>query len=59
MHLDKKRKKYEEQGVTVENELKRSHEYEVTSFRKHLPLQIWMYIITIIVTFLLVGYFLV
>lgn len=45
-----KMKKYEEDGDTVADELKRSHEYENTSVQNYLPIQGWIYIIAIIVT---------
>jgi len=45
-----KMKKYEEEGDTVADELKRSHEYESTSVQNYLPIQGWIYIISIIVT---------
>lgn len=44
-----KLKQYEEEGNTVKDELKRSHEYETTSIRKYIPIQIWIYSITFIV----------
>lgn len=46
---DMKIKKYEEEGDTVHDELKRSHEYESTSIKTYLPIQIWIYIITFVV----------
>lgn len=42
-------KKYEEEGDTVQDEIRRSHEYEATSIKKYLPIQIWIYAITIII----------
>lgn len=46
---DKTVEKYEEEGVTVEEELRRSNEYEKTSLnlKSGLSLQIWIYVITI------------
>lgn len=44
---EKKMKKYEEDGVTVQDELKRSNEYETSSLKDSLPLQVWIYVITI------------
>lgn len=46
---DEKMKKYEKED-TAYDELKRSHEYEKTSIRTYLPIQIWIYVI-----FFLVG----
>jgi len=45
-----KMKKYEEEGDTVADELKRSHEYESTSVKNYLPIQGWIYVIAIIAT---------
>lgn len=45
---DKKIKKYEEEGDTIADEIKRSREYESKSLHYHLPVQIWIYVITII-----------
>jgi len=45
---DMKIKKYEEEGDTVEDEIRRSHEYEATSVKKYLPIQVWIYVITIV-----------
>lgn len=52
-----KMKQYKEAGDTVENELKRSLEYESTSIKKYIPIQIWMYVITTILTIILIVYF--
>lgn len=40
---DMKIKKIKEEGNTIENELKRSYEYEKTSVKTYLPIQIWIY----------------
>lgn len=44
---DRKMKKYEDEGVTVEEELRRSNEYESSSLKTSLSVQIWIYVITI------------
>lgn len=44
---EKKMKQYEEEGVTVEEELRRSNEYEKSSLKTSLPVQIWIYVIAI------------
>lgn len=38
-----KMKKIKDEGNTVENELKRSYEYESTSVKNFIPIQIWIY----------------
>lgn len=52
-----KMKQYKEAGDTVENELKRSLEYEATSVKKYIPIQIWMYVITTILSIILIVYY--
>lgn len=47
---EKKMEKYEKEGDTVEDELKRSHEYESTSVKTYIPIQIWIYGVTIILS---------
>lgn len=47
---EKKMKKYEEEGQTVQDELKRSLEYESSSLKSNVPIQIWIYVITIILS---------
>jgi len=47
---ENKMKKYESDGDTVENEVNRSLEYETRSLKKNLPLQIWIYTITIVLS---------
>lgn len=43
---EQKIKRYEEEGDTVEEQLQRSHEYEETSIKTYIPIQIWIYSIT-------------
>lgn len=52
-----KMKHYKDVGDTVEDELKRSLEYEATSVKKYIPIQIWMYVITTIISIALIVYY--
>lgn len=52
-------KKYEEEGITPQDELKRSHEYEKTSIQTYIPIQIWLYVATTVVSILIIVYFIV
>lgn len=54
---EKKIAKYKEAGDTVEDELKRSLEYEATSVKKYIPIQIWMYVITTIISIIIIVYY--
>ncbi|MFC4556881.1 hypothetical protein ACFO3D_01505 [Virgibacillus kekensis] len=45
---EKKMKKYEEEGDTVEDQLRRSYEYEKSSLKSNIPLQIAIYTVTIV-----------
>jgi len=45
---EKKMKEYEEKGETPEEELKRSLEYEASSLKSNISLQVWIYIVTLI-----------
>lgn len=47
---EKKMKHYEEVEETREEELKRSLDYEQTSLKSNVPIQIWIYTITTLVT---------
>ncbi|UJL47760.1 hypothetical protein KFZ58_07860 [Virgibacillus sp. NKC19-16] len=46
---ENKMKKYEEEGETIEQELKRSHDYETTS-KSNITAQIWIYTIAILLS---------
>ncbi len=46
---EKKLKQYEHED-TVENELKRSHEYETQSLSSNVPRLLWIYSITIVLS---------
>ncbi|HLR15969.1 MAG TPA: hypothetical protein VK144_09075 [Bacillota bacterium] len=48
--MEKQMKSYEDEGVTVEEERERSLRYETESFKKHLPIQIFLYILLFIIT---------
>lgn len=52
-----KMKQYKEAGDTVESELKRSLEYEATSVKKYIPIQIWLYVITTILSVAIIVYY--
>lgn len=47
---EKKMKQYEEEGQTEQDELKRSLEYETSSLKSNVPIQIWIYVITILLS---------
>jgi cbb3-type cytochrome oxidase subunit 3 len=44
---ERQMKQYEDEGVTVEEELRRSNEYEKSSLKTSLPVQVWIYVIAI------------
>ena len=52
---ENKLKQYEDEGDTVENELKRSHEYETKSLKRNIPSLLWVYAITIIVSIIVLA----
>ncbi|ASN05965.1 hypothetical protein [Virgibacillus necropolis] len=45
---EKKMKKYEDEGDTIEDELRRSHEYETSSLKSNIPILSSIYLVTII-----------
>lgn len=45
-----KMKKIKEEGNTVENEIKRSREYETNSVKTYIPIQIWIYAIATVLS---------
>ncbi|PAV28823.1 hypothetical protein CIL05_14445 [Virgibacillus profundi] len=47
---ENKMKKYEEEGQTVQDELKRSLDYETSSVKSNVSLQVWIYVITILLS---------
>ncbi|MEC5425156.1 hypothetical protein QGM71_16845 [Virgibacillus sp. C22-A2] len=47
---ENKMKKYEKDGDTVEDELKRSLDYEKSSLKSNIPIQLWIYTVTIILS---------
>jgi heme/copper-type cytochrome/quinol oxidase subunit 2 len=55
---ENKQKMYEEQGDTLEEEMKRSAEYENRSLKSDVPLQIWIYVITILLSLLVFAVYL-
>lgn len=54
---ENKMKKYEQEENKVEAEIERSREYEANSVRKYIPIQIWIYVISTILSIILVIYF--
>ncbi|WP_100011147.1 hypothetical protein [Lentibacillus sediminis] len=55
---EKKMKKYEEEGETHEEELKRSLEYEKSSLSSNVPTQLWIYSVTIILALAALAFYL-
>lgn len=55
---ENKIKKYEEED-TVENEIKRSLEYERKSLKSNVPILTWIYTITIILSLIIFGFYLI
>lgn len=53
-----KMKKYKEEGNTVADELRRSREYESTSVKKYIPIQLWIYGIFTILTIIALAIYL-
>lgn len=45
---DVKRKRIKEEGNTIESERQRSREYEATSVKSYIPIQIWIYSIALV-----------
>ncbi|MEN1967102.1 hypothetical protein WMZ97_03390 [Lentibacillus sp. N15] len=54
---EKKMKKYEEEGDSVEAQLKRSHDYETSSLKSNIPLQIVIYSVTIIGSLIVFAFY--
>jgi len=52
-----KMKAYEQHGHDFDEEHKRSLEYEETSIKKYLPIQLWAYAITTVLTLIFILYF--
>lgn len=46
--IDKEIKGHEAKDSSVKDEIRRSHEFETASIGRHLPVQIWLYVITIV-----------
>lgn len=47
---EKKALQYEEEGNTIEHELKRSHEYETKSISRNVKNLTWIYVIVIVLS---------
>jgi hypothetical protein len=56
---ENKMKKYEEEGVTPQDEIKRSLEYEKSSLKSNVPIQVWIYTITILLALLAFAIYLI
>lgn len=52
-----KMKRYEEEGDSVEEQLRRSHEYESASLKSNLPLQITIYSVTIVLSLVVFAFY--
>ncbi|SFD45926.1 hypothetical protein SAMN05216238_101429 [Lentibacillus persicus] len=55
---ENKMKKYEEEGDTVEDQLRRSHEYESSSLKSNIPLQLIIYSVTIVISLIVFAIYL-
>lgn len=55
--MENQMKSYEEEGATIEDERERSLRYETESFKKHLPIQIVLYIVIFIISILGIVFF--
>lgn len=55
---ENKMKKYDEEGDTVEDQLRRSHEYESSSLKSNIPLQLIIYSVTIVVSLIVFAIYL-
>lgn len=55
---ENKMKKYEEEGDSVEDQLRRSHEYESSSLKSNLPLQLIIYTVTIVISLVVFAIYL-
>ena len=49
---ENKIKRYEEEGVTPQDEIKRSLDYEKSSLKSNVPIQLWIYSIAIFLSLL-------
>ncbi|SFA85622.1 hypothetical protein SAMN04488072_102343 [Lentibacillus halodurans] len=54
---ENKMKKYEEAGDTVEDQLRRSHEYESSSLKSNIPLQLVIYGVTITLSLVIFAFY--
>jgi len=55
---ENKLKKYEQEGETGEEELRRAEEYEQDSLKRQMPRLIWIYVITIVLSLIVFGIYL-
>jgi hypothetical protein len=49
---ENKMKKYEEEGDTPQDEIRRSLDYEKSSLKSNVPIQVWIYTIAILLSLL-------
>ncbi|GAB3793179.1 hypothetical protein [Virgibacillus kimchii] len=56
---ENKMKKYEEEGDTPQNEIQRSLEYEKSSLKSNVPIQVWIYSISILLSLLAFALYLI
>ncbi|WP_174613047.1 hypothetical protein [Virgibacillus ihumii] len=54
---ENKMKHYEEAGDSVEDQLRRSHEYETVSLKSNLPLQVAIYSVTIVLSLVVFAFY--
>ncbi|WP_245799378.1 hypothetical protein [Virgibacillus siamensis] len=54
---EKKMKRYEEEGDTVEDQLRRSHEYETVSLKSNVSLQVAIYAVTIVLSLVVFAFY--
>ncbi|GAA0614000.1 hypothetical protein GCM10009001_34060 [Virgibacillus siamensis] len=54
---ENKMKRYEEEGDTVEDQLRRSHEYETVSLKSNLPIQVAIYSVTIVLSLVVFAFY--
>lgn len=54
---ENKMKRYEEEGDSIEDQLRRSHEYETASLKSNLPLQVAIYSVTIVLSLVIFAFY--
>ncbi|WP_188454609.1 hypothetical protein [Virgibacillus oceani] len=56
---ERKLKKYEEEGDSIEDQLRRSHEYETSSLKSNVPLLLIIYTITIVLSLIVFAVYII